>query len=156
MDERKTAEPFQVGKTLEQLDAAEWEQLCDGCGRCCLVKLEYEDEEGNSLDEMAFTDVACRLLDLKSCQCMDYRNRKKAVPECVQLDCETVRTVNWIPSTCAYRLIAEGKPLEAWHPMVSGDPDSIHEAGISVRGRVVSETDVTDDELPDHVVEWPR
>lgn len=145
------AEPFWRRKTLEQMTAEEWESLCDGCGKCCLLKLEDEDD-----GQIFHTDVACRLLDLQSCRCRDYRHRRKRVPDCVVLTARNVLALGWMPATCAYRLLAEGKDLPDWHPLISGDPESVHRAGISVRGRAASEEDVPDEELEDHVVDWPR
>ena len=143
--------PFWQRKTLAQMTAAEWESLCDGCGRCCLNKLE-EEETG----DIYFTSVACKLLDAKSCGCRDYPNRQKLVPDCVQLTSRNVPRIPWLPPTCGYRLVAEGQDLYWWHPLVSGDPDTVHEAGVSVRGRVgASEVDVPDDGLEDWIVNWP-
>jgi uncharacterized cysteine cluster protein YcgN (CxxCxxCC family) len=145
-------DPFWKTKTLEAMSAAEWESLCDGCGRCCLVKLEDEDTA-----EIAYTDVGCRLLDGEACRCRDYQRRSERVPDCVRLTPETVRAIGWLPPTCAYRLVAEGADLPAWHPLVSGDPDSVHRAGVSVRGRVGAlEDDLTIEEIVDRVVAWPQ
>ena len=144
------AQPFWRRKTLAQMTTTEWESLCDGCGKCCLLKLEDEDT-----GEIAHTDVACHLLDLESCRCRDYRNRRKRVPDCVVLSSGNVLALGWMPATCAYRLVAEGKDLPDWHPLISGDPESVHRAGISVRGRVVSEAGVADEDLEDHIVDWP-
>ncbi|MGE3147597.1 MAG: YcgN family cysteine cluster protein [Pseudorhodoplanes sp.] len=144
-------QPFWQRKKLEEMTAAEWESLCDGCGRCCLNKLE-EEETGH----IYFTDVGCRLLDGESCRCSDYKNRNREVPDCVRLTPAKVRRLPWLPPTCAYRLLAEGHDLYWWHPLVSGDPDSVHAAGVSVRGRVAaSEADVPDEKLEDHIVSWP-
>ncbi|MGH6948970.1 MAG: YcgN family cysteine cluster protein [Kiloniellales bacterium] len=147
MDER----PFWKRKALGEMSRGEWESLCDGCAKCCLVKLEDEDS-----GEIAFTDVACRLLDLESCRCRDYPNRRRRVPDCVVLNAAKVGELRWLPSTCAYRLLSEGKDLPAWHPLVTGDPASVAGAGVSVAGRVVSEESVADADLPDHIVDWPE
>jgi uncharacterized cysteine cluster protein YcgN (CxxCxxCC family) len=143
-------EPFWRVKALSEMDEAEWESLCDGCGRCCLNKLEDEDT-----GKIAWTDVACRLLDAESCRCTDYSGRQKLVPDCIRLDVESVATLSWLPPTCGYRLVAEKCDLYWWHPLVSGDPESVHQAGISVRGRIVSETDWPVDTLEERVVAWP-
>lgn len=131
---------------LDQLDRAQWEALCDGCGKCCVHKLE--DEETGELHP---TNVACKLLDRKGGQCSDYRHRHAFVPECVRLTPRLVREIEWLPATCAYRLRGDGKPLPDWHYLVSGDRDAVHRAGESVRGWTVSETDVVDFE--NHLIE---
>jgi uncharacterized cysteine cluster protein YcgN (CxxCxxCC family) len=134
--------PFWKTKTLEEMSAAEWESLCDGCGKCCLSKLEDEDT-----GEIYFTSVGCRLFDAGTCRCSDYQNRLSLVSDCVRLTPQNVRTISWLPSTCAYRLVAEGRDLFSWHPLVSGDAESVHKAGISMRGRVTaSETDLAEPE----------
>ena len=138
--------PFWETVTLERMSRPQWESLCDGCGKCCLHKLE-DDTTG----EVFPTNVACRLLDRGAGRCKDYRHRFAYVPECVRLTPAKLRTLDWLPSTCAYRLLAEGKPLFDWHPLISGDPESVHRAGVSTRGWTVSEDDVGD--LEDHVVE---
>jgi uncharacterized cysteine cluster protein YcgN (CxxCxxCC family) len=143
--------PFWRRKALDEMSAAEWESLCDGCGRCCLNKLEEEDT-----GRTVFTDVACRLLDEQSCRCTDYADRARLVEDCVQLTPQSVRDIPWLPPTCAYRLVADGRDLYWWHPLVSGDPESVHAAGISVRGRVgACETQVPDAELEKWIVRWP-
>jgi hypothetical protein len=129
------------------MNRQEWESLCDGCAKCCLVKLEYEDT-----GEVDNTDIACRLLDTQSCRCSDYANRQSRVSDCLSLNPRRVRRLRWLPSTCAYRLVAEGHDLYWWHPLVSGDPETVHEAGISVRGRVVSEDKAGAPE--NHIVDW--
>lgn len=143
--------PFWRRKSLEEMTDSEWESLCDGCGRCCLNKLEEEDT-----GRIFFTDVGCRLLDGDSCKCRDYPNRSSQVPDCVQLTPSNVREITWLPPTCGYRLVARKRDLYWWHPLISGDPDTVHQAGISVRGRVgANEEDVPDDELEDRIVNWP-
>jgi uncharacterized cysteine cluster protein YcgN (CxxCxxCC family) len=141
--------PFWKTKRLVEMSEAEWESLCDGCARCCLLKLEDIDT-----GEVAFTDVACRLLDTTTCRCRNYERRSEEVPDCVRLDARKLETISWLPPTCAYRLVAEGRDLYWWHPLVSGDPHTVHEAGISVRGRIVQELDVPESELEDRVVDW--
>lgn len=146
------AAPFWRAKTLEEMSASEWESLCDGCARCCVVKLEDEDT-----GKIHFTDIGCTLLDPRACRCRDYRSRSRRVPDCVRLTPETVRRLSWLPVTCAYRLVAEGKDLPDWHPLMSGSPESVHEAGISVRGRIESsEDDLPQDLWPDRIVTWPN
>lgn len=131
---------------LSKLDRAQWEALCDGCGKCCLHKLE-DDETG----ELYATNVACRLLDRRTGQCSNYRNRRAYVSECVRLTNGNVDQIDWLPSTCAYRLRAAGEPLPEWHYLVSGDRDAVHRAGESVRGWTVSEDDAGD--LENHMVD---
>lgn len=141
--------PFWKHKTLGEMTAAEWELLCDGCGKCCLAKLQDDDS-----DEVAFTNVACRLLDLETCRCKNYAQRQRHVPACQRLTPANVGAFDWLPSTCAYRLVAAGKDLPWWHHLVSGDPDLVHRLGHSVRGKVVSETKAGP--LEHHIVDWPR
>lgn len=140
---------FWRDKSLKEMTPAEWESLCDGCGRCCLHKLQFEDT-----GEISYTNVACRLLDLKSCRCKKYEQRQRFVPDCVALTPEAVESLTWLPSTCAYRLVAEGKDLYWWHPLMTGDPNSVHDAGISVRRRAIAERGAGD--LEDHIVTWPE
>ena len=138
-------------KPLEAMTPGEWESLCDGCGRCCLVKLEDEDT-----GDTYYTDVACKLLDAGTCRCADYPNRQREVPDCVRLTPEAVRTISWLPPTCAYRLVREGRDLPWWHPLVSGRAESVEEAGVSVRGKISAhETDVLPENLQGHIVRWP-
>jgi uncharacterized cysteine cluster protein YcgN (CxxCxxCC family) len=133
---------------LKKMSGAEWEALCDGCGKCCLNKIEYEDN-----GELAFTRVACRLLDGDTCRCSNYATRHKYVPECVQLTPQQLEQIAyWLPSTCAYRLIHEGKPLHDWHPLISNDPESVHIEGASVRGWSVPETEVSEDDWEDYII----
>lgn len=140
------ARRFWEEKPLTALDRGEWESLCDGCGKCCLHKLEDEDT-----GELHATNVACRLLDRRNARCSDYRRRHAFVPECVRLTPTKLRQIDWLPATCAYRLVDEGKPLPDWHHLITGDPESVHRAGMSVRGWTVSEDDVGD--LENHVIE---
>lgn len=142
--------PFWKTKTLRQMNEAEWESLCDGCGRCCLNKLEYEDT-----GDITFTNIRCYMLDPETCRCADYPNRQDHVPECIRLTIEEVETLPWLPPTCGYRLIKEGRDLYWWHPLVSGDPETVHAAGISVRGRTVDEKDIAFEDYEDYEVHWP-
>ncbi|MDB5680643.1 MAG: hypothetical protein JWO16_448 [Sphingomonas bacterium] len=137
---------FWETKTLAELDRGQWEALCDGCGKCCLHKLE-DDETG----ELYPTNVACKLLDRRSAQCKDYKNRRTYVPDCVRLTNDNVATTDWLPSTCAYRLRANGEKLPDWHYLVSGDREAVHRAGESTRGWTVSEDDAGDLEF--HLVD---
>lgn len=132
---------------LSALNKAEWEALCDGCGKCCLHKLEDE-----VTGRIYRTNVACRLLDRHSGRCTDYPNRRRFVPDCVQLKPRLVPKLDWLPATCAYRRVDEGKPLPAWHYLISGDREAVHEVGASVRGWTISETDASSD-LEDHIVD---
>ena len=140
--------PFWETTALADMTLEQWESLCDGCGRCCLHKLRDADT-----DELAFTDVSCRMLDTNTCQCRDYVNRRQHVPDCVQLTPALLDTIDWLPPSCAYRRVKEGRGLAAWHPLRSGMPETVHRCGASVRGRVVSESRTGD--LEDHVVDWP-
>lgn len=135
---------------LEDLDPEQWESLCDGCGKCCVIRLEDEDN-----GDIHMTDVACRLLDGQACRCTRYPERQSIVPDCVRLTPDNARALNWLPRTCAYRLVAEGRPLADWHPLVSGDPESVHIAGMSVRGATVPETRVRTRHLPRRIRVWP-
>lgn len=138
-------------KRLEEMTVGEWESLCDGCAKCCLLKVEWEDT-----GEVEPTSVVCRLLDSESCACTDYANRSRWVPECIRLTPETIGLLDWMPTTCAYRLIHEGRELYWWHPLVSGSRDTVHLAQVSVRGKVISEEDIdgTSDDLTRYVVDW--
>ncbi|WP_341233951.1 YcgN family cysteine cluster protein [uncultured Sulfitobacter sp.] len=145
------AKRFWEKKPLAKMSPAEWEALCDGCGKCCLNKLEDEDTQ-----EVALTRVACRLLDDSTCRCTHYENRHQFVPDCIVLKPENLDThAYWMPLTCAYRLLWQGKPLYDWHPLISGDPDSVHAAGISVQYDTVSEFDTPFEEWEDHIIEEP-
>jgi len=145
-------EPYWRTKRLDQMTAEEWEGLCDGCGKCCLLKVEYEDTR-----EVKPTSVACKLLDLGTCQCSDYADRKRYVPDCIELrNVPYLPAIAWLPETCAYKLVAEGKDLYSWHYLVSGSRETVHEAGMSVRHKVISEEDIgdPDENLPRYVVDW--
>ena len=143
--------PFWRRKAMREMTQAEWESLCDGCGRCCLNKLQ---EEGS--DRTFYTNVGCRLLDPDTCRCTDYKHRAEKVSDCVQLTPRNINRISWLPPTCGYRLVADGKDLYWWHPLVSGDPETVHQAGVSVRGKVAdSEANVPDKDLEDHIVSWP-
>lgn len=139
---------FWESKTLSELSRSEWEQLCDACAKCCLHKIEDEDS-----GIIYGTNVVCQYLNIDSCQCDNYTQRSVLVPECVTLTIENLEQVYFMPTSCAYRLIAEGKPLPEWHPLLSGRPDSVHESGNSVRGKVVSELE-TDDLMHHLTGEW--
>lgn len=142
------SDAFWQTKTLEEMTPTEWESLCDGCGRCCLLKFEVDDDP-----TVYTTAVACQLLDGDTCRCTDYENRFARVPGCLRMTIRTAREHHWLPSTCAYRIVAAGGDLPAWHPLVSGDPMSVHEAGISVRGWTVPEEAVDEEDLPLWVIE---
>jgi uncharacterized cysteine cluster protein YcgN (CxxCxxCC family) len=139
--------PFWRTKALTAMTTAEWESLCDGCGKCCLHKIRERD------GSFTLTNVACRLLDTATGRCGNYRKRKQLVRDCVVLSPQRLRKLDWLPATCAYRLVAEGKDLPAWHPLRSGRADSVLDAGISVAGRCISERDAGP--LRQHAVEWP-
>ncbi len=140
-------EPFWKRKTLAQLDQEEWESLCDGCGLCCLQKLEDEDD-----GSVYYTRIACKLLDRDTCRCTDYPNRRAQVPDCIQLTAAQADEFKWLPPTCAYRLIAEGKDLLPWHPLVCGDPDAVHAARVSYAGRMLCESQVKEDDWEDYLI----
>ncbi len=139
--------PFWQRKKLTEMDQDEWESLCDSCGKCCLNKLEDEDT-----GKIVFTSVVCDLIDAKTCRCTQYQQRTQLVPNCVDIKSESFVQYDWLPQTCAYRRLAEGKDLPSWHPLITGTVDSVHEAGVSVRSYATPESDA--DDLEDYVIEW--
>lgn len=141
--------PFWETRSLEEMTRAEWESLCDGCGRCCLNKLEDPDD-----GTLCYTAAACRLLDLENARCRDYPNRQREVPDCIRLTPGSAESMGWLPESCAYRRIAEGRPLPSWHPLISGEPASVHEAGVSVISFAFCETAIDDADLEQHILEW--
>ncbi len=143
--------PFWKTKSLYEMTSAEWESLCDGCGRCCLNKLEDWDT-----GEIAWTNIGCTLLDGESCRCRDYENRFATVPDCLKLTPKLVAEISWLPPTCAYRVLNEGRDLAWWHPLVSGDPETVVTAGVSTKGRTIPEDGLTPDDFEDYIVKWPR
>jgi uncharacterized cysteine cluster protein YcgN (CxxCxxCC family) len=141
--------PFWQRKKLNEMSQAEWESLCDGCGQCCLQKLE-DEETGDVFN----TELVCRFMNQDTCRCTVYPERLKKVPGCTVLTPETVADYPWLPATCAYRTLAEGRPLADWHPLRSGDPESVHRAGVSVQGKVISEDQVPEDDWQEHIIHW--
>lgn len=144
-------EPFWRAKAMRDFTRKEWESLCDGCGKCCLIKLECADS-----GHIEFTDVACRLLDGDTAQCKNYACRTDHVPDCIRITPDNIASLIFMPASCAYRIIHEGGELPDWHPLVSGDPETVHLAGQSVRFRTCCETQVAEESLPDHIVTWPQ
>ena len=140
---------FWKHKSLTELSDSEWESLCDGCARCCMVKLQDEDT-----DEVVYTSIVCDLLDQQQCRCTRYPQRHQLVADCVELSVARVSEFHWLPKSCAYRTIAEGRDLAWWHPLVSGDPASVFAAGIAVRGKVVAESEVLPEQEQDMIVQW--
>jgi len=136
-------------KPLGEMTPEEWESLCDGCAKCCLHRLEDEETR-----EIYFTNVHCRLLDTRTCRCGDYPNRSRRVEDCLTITLKELEDPYWLPATCAYRLLAEGKPLPEWHPLVSGDPQSVFRSGNSIGGRTICEDDA--DDLSHHLIDWIR
>ena len=144
----QSGQPFWQTKSLAQMTSDEWESLCDGCGRCCLQKLQTDREH-----LVRYTRVACRLLDVKTCRCSNYRQRNVLVPECITLDANSIDQYSWLPDTCAYRRLNENRGLADWHPLVSGRASSVHEAGISVKPYAMSETYIHPDDFPALVID---
>ena len=142
-------EPFWKRKTLAEMTREEWESLCDGCGKCCVLKLEDFDT-----GDIYYTDVACKLLDCDDCRCTDYANRKAIVPDCVILTPERLESLHWMPKSCAYRRLNEGMDLPDWHPLVTGEPESTRLSGNSVAGQIIPEAHVAEADMPDHIREW--
>lgn len=140
--------PFWQTTALELMTPTQWESLCDGCGKCCLHKLEDEDTE-----QVYYTCVACKLID-NNCQCSDYQNRLDRVPECLSLKPEDIKDFHWLPQTCAYRLLSEGKDLPEWHPLVSGDANSVHISGMSIKGRFYREQEVDEQDMQEYIINW--
>ena len=142
--------PFWEVLKLEEMTQTQWESLCDGCGKCCLNKLEDWDT-----GEILWTNLGCELLDCDTCRCKDYENRASIVSDCIQLTPEKISEIGWLPPTCAYRLVKEGRPLYWWHPLVSGDPQTVREAGVSVQGRAIPDDGIKPEDYEDHLVDWP-
>lgn len=146
---KKQSAPFWKLKPLDQMNREEWESLCDGCAKCCLYRFEDEDTR-----EIHFTNVHCRLLNTETGACTDYPNRSRLVPDCVTLTMETLKDPYWLPKSCAYRLLAEGRDLPEWHPLVSGDSNGVFNSGNSILGRTICEDDA--DDLEQHLINWIR
>lgn len=141
--------PFWKSKSLSEMDSTQWESLCDGCGRCCLHKFEDADT-----GVVYYTDVACRLLNAGTCRCRDYGQRASRVPECLVLKPDETEKFYWLPATCAYRRLADGRELPRWHPLISHDPETVHRAGVSVREKVVSEEHVHPNDIVRRIIDW--
>ncbi len=144
-----TVDKFWLTTALKDMTHEQWESLCDGCAKCCCV--QFIDDEDDLLMQ---TDVSCQLLDIKTLHCKDYQNRTSKVPDCVQLTADTVQEYFWLPDTCAYRLVAEGKDLPSWHYLISGDKELVHKKGHSIKGKVISETKLTAEEVEDRIISW--
>lgn len=152
MNKTSVKPKFWESKSLEEMTRKEWESLCDGCARCCLVKLQEPDS-----NRVYYTNVHCRYLDLEQCTCTEYLTRTTIMPDCLRLEPDDLHKLDWMPETCAYRLLSEGKPLPDWHPLVSGNPVSIHEAGISIRSFAISEADINEADIEDYIVDnWTQ
>jgi len=140
--------PFWETKHLEEMTRQEWESLCDSCGRCCLHKLQNDFTE-----EIFYTQIVCHLLDQKTCQCTKYLERSVLVPSCVTMKPEDAKKLSWMPNTCAYKLLANDKPLPHWHPLITGNRDAMIEEGIAITGKVISENDVPEENWEDYIIE---
>ncbi len=151
MKKRNDALPFWKTKSLSEMSEREWESLCDGCGKCCLIKIEWEDT--GAID---YTNLACRLLDDQTCLCRDYANRKQHVPDCVKLTPKRLAKINWLPESCGYRRVNEGKDLPDWHHLKCGDRTRVHTEGHSVKGRTLPETDVSEADQEDYIFDWSK
>ena len=151
--EDPVTKPFWETKPLTAMTPQEWESLCDGCGLCCVIRFEDEDT-----GEVIPTKVHCKLFDPGACRCSNYENRHQYVPDCIKLTPQNIEALEWMPQSCAYRRIHEGRPLAAWHPLVSGDPETVHTAGVSVRNQTISELDLENEEdaLDHEAPEWMR
>ena len=141
--------PFWKTKSLNELSHEEWESLCDGCGKCCVLKLEDVDTEN-----VYYTDVACKMLDCKTGRCRDYALREQHVPDCIMLTPETIEQLAWMPKTCAYRLVSEGQNLPDWHPLRTGNTNTVMRAGHSVAGQVFPEGSIEEEDMADHIKDW--
>jgi len=137
-------------KTLSKMSDKEWESLCDGCGKCCLNKIIDDDTE-----ELHFTNVSCHLLHTKTCQCRKYEQRFKLVKDCVKVSLDDIEQFHWLPASCAYRRLVEGKPIPEWHPLISGSKSAMHKGGFSVRGKIISESAIVAENLEDYIAIWP-
>ena len=144
-----SAKPFWVTKKLTEMNEEEWESLCDGCAQCCQLKFKVEDSQ-----KYVMTPVVCKLLDLDTCRCTSYKKRHQLVPDCVEISPQNIDSLYWLPDTCAYRLIAEGKELYDWHPLIARNSDKMRKLGISVANRALSERDINPDDLATQIVKW--
>ena len=144
-----TVVPFWQAKKLAEMSTQEWESLCDGCAQCCQLKFKTANER-----KYVLTPVVCKLLDLDTRRCGSYKSRHRVVPDCVRISADNIESLYWLPDTCAYKLVAEGKPLYDWHPLIAGDSHKMEELGISVTNRVLSERDIHPDDLAVQVVKW--
>ncbi len=145
------SKPFWETKSLKEMTEIEWESLCDGCAQCCLQKLEFEDT-----GEVEYTRLACRLLDTETGHCRNYENRLSLVSDCLKINPEDIDEFKWLPASCAYRRLSEGKTLPEWHPLITGDRNSVSAAGYSVKGRVIPEDWVSPDDWEEHIIHWVK